>query len=57
MRYLDAEEPPEFKTVLRTFPIVQLDKEHTTKDMMGEIYIRFLATTSDLSEVNRGISW
>jgi Mg-chelatase subunit ChlI len=55
LRYLDAAEPPEFKTVLRTFPIIQLDKEHTTKDMMGDIYIRFLATTSDLSEVNRGV--
>jgi Mg-chelatase subunit ChlI len=55
MRYLDAEEPPEFSTVLRTFPIIQLDKDNTTKDMMGEIYIRFLATTSDLSEVNRGL--
>ena len=55
LRYLDAAEPPEFKTVLRTFPIIQLDKEHTTKDMMGEIYIRFLATSSDLSEVNRGV--
>jgi Mg-chelatase subunit ChlI/Mg-chelatase subunit ChlD len=55
LRYLDAAEPPEFKTVLRTFPIIQLDREHTTRDMMGEIYIRFLATTSDLSEVNRGV--
>lgn len=55
LRYLEAEEPPDFKTVLRTFPIVQLDKDHTTKEMMGEIYIRFLSTTSNLSEVNRGI--
>ena len=55
MKYLDANEPPEFKTVLRTFPIVQLDKEHSTKDTMGEIYVRFLSTTSALSEANRGI--
>jgi Mg-chelatase subunit ChlI/Mg-chelatase subunit ChlD len=55
LRYLDAEKPPEIKTTLKTFPIVQLDKEYTTSDMMGEIYVRFLATTSKLSEANRGI--
>ncbi len=55
MKYLDAEEPPEIKTSLRTFPIVQLDREYTTQEMQGEIYIRFLATTSKLKEANRGI--
>ena len=55
MKYLDAEEPPRIETSLRTFPIVQLDREHTSKEMRGDIYIRFLATTSKLKEANRGI--
>ncbi len=55
MKYLNADEPPEINTSLRTFPIAQLDKENTTADIMGKIYIRFLATTSKLKEVNRGI--
>ena len=55
MKYLDAEEPPEISTSLRTFPIAQLNKENTSTEMMGEIYVRFLATTSKLKEANRGI--
>ena len=55
IKYLDADQPPEVKTTLRTFPIVQLDKENTTSEMMGDIYIRFVATTSKLKEANRGI--
>ncbi|MDO9537790.1 MAG: VWA domain-containing protein, partial [Thermoplasmata archaeon] len=55
MKYLDADQPPEIKTSLRTFPIIQLDKENTSAEMMGDIYIRFLATTSKLKEANRGI--
>jgi Mg-chelatase subunit ChlI/Mg-chelatase subunit ChlD len=55
LKYLGSDQPPEIKTSLRTFPIVQLDKEETTAEMMGNIYIRFLATTSKLKEVNRGI--
>ncbi len=55
MKYLDADEPPEINTSLRTFPIAQLNKENTNKEMMGQIYIRFLATTSKLKEANRGI--
>jgi len=55
MKYLDADEPPEVRTALRTFPIVQLDRENTSSDMMGDIYIRFLATTSKLKEANRGM--
>ncbi len=55
LKYLDAEQAPEVKTTLRTFPIVQLDKENTTSEMMGDIYIRFVATTSKLKEANRGI--
>jgi len=55
MKYLDAEEPPEISTSLRTFPIAQLDNDNNSADMMGQIYIRFLATTSKLKEANRGI--
>ncbi len=55
IKYLDTEKPPEVKTALRTFPIIQLDRENTTSDMMGDIYIRFLATTSKLKEANRGM--
>jgi Mg-chelatase subunit ChlI len=55
MKYLDADEPPPIETTLRTFPIIQLDRENTTAEMMGQIYVRFLATTSTLKEANRGI--
>lgn len=55
MKYLGNEEPKDVKTTLRTFPIIQLDKEDTSAEMMGDIYIRFVATTSKLKEANRGI--
>ncbi|MBU4071642.1 MAG: hypothetical protein KJ773_05660, partial [Candidatus Thermoplasmatota archaeon] len=55
MKYLNADQPPEIRTSLRTFPIVQLDRENTSSEMMGDIYVRFVATTSKLKEANRGI--
>jgi Mg-chelatase subunit ChlI/Mg-chelatase subunit ChlD len=55
LKYLNGDKSPDIKTSLRTFPIIQLDKEDTTSEMMGDIYVRFLATTSKLKEANRGL--
>ncbi len=55
LKYVDQEEPPEMNTSLRTYPIVSLSSFGTADELIGDIFVRFLATPSYLHKVNRGI--
>ncbi len=55
LKYLEQEEPEEMQTALRTYPIVSLSSFGTRDELVGEIFVRFLATPSYLHRVNRGI--
>ncbi len=55
IKYIDHEEPPEMQTTLRTYPIVSLSSFGSADELVGEIFVRFLATPSYLHKVNRGI--
>lgn len=55
LKYMDLDEPVEIQTSLRTYPIVSLSSFGTKEELVGEIFVRFLATPSYLHKVNRGI--
>jgi Mg-chelatase subunit ChlI/Mg-chelatase subunit ChlD len=57
LRYLEAVEEPlkEIPTSLWTYPIVRLPKKLTKRDLIGEIYVRFVAQPGLVGRAHRGI--
>jgi Mg-chelatase subunit ChlI/Mg-chelatase subunit ChlD len=56
LRYIEAADAPsEPPTSLWTYPIVPLPKSGGLKDLIGEIYIRFVAVPGIIGKAHRGI--